>query len=95
VIDAATLVRRLTARKYPSSGRYLFEPYELQQLIEAVQADARRLEEDEEMASYVLRKIDDALWKQFLAKAAAEQVHPMALLVRLITDYVNTNGGGR
>lgn len=40
------------------------------------------------MASFVLRRIDDALWTRFLAKAATEGLRPKELLLRLIAAYV-------
>src|SRR5262249_3287559 len=88
VIDAATLVRRLLARKYPNAGRYLFEPYELQQVIEAVQADAAPPPEDD-MAMVVIRRIDDDLWAKLRAQAAAEQIGVRELVLRILTAYVN------
>lgn len=88
MIDAATLVRRLLARKYPNAGRYLFEPYELQQVIEAVQADAAPPPEDD-MAMVVIRRIDDDLWAKLRAQAAAEQIGVRELVLRILTAYVN------
>jgi len=41
VTAAETIVRRLTAKKYPNAGRYLFELNELVQIVEAIQRDAR------------------------------------------------------
>jgi hypothetical protein len=43
------------------------------------------------MASFVLRRIDDALWAAFRAKAAAEGLTTKTVLLRLIAAYVNAN----
>jgi hypothetical protein len=41
------------------------------------------------MASFVLRRIDDALWARFRARAEAEGITTKDLLLRLIAAYVN------
>lgn len=40
------------------------------------------------MASYILRKLDEALWRQVKSKAAAEGVTLRALFERWMLDYV-------
>lgn len=40
------------------------------------------------MSSYILRKIDPALWRQVKAKAASEGVTIDALLRRLLADWL-------
>jgi hypothetical protein len=49
------------------------------------------------MATFILRWIDDALWKQFCAKAEADGLRRKEALLRLIADYVQapptTKGG--
>jgi hypothetical protein len=87
---ADTIVRRLTAMKYPNAGRYLFEPHELVQIVEAIQQDARgQAAPEDDVATFILRHIDDRLWDQFRAKAAAEGVTTKQLLLRIIEAYLN------
>jgi hypothetical protein len=40
------------------------------------------------MASFILREIDDNLWKQVKSKAAAEGITLKELVTSLIKDYV-------
>lgn len=40
------------------------------------------------MASFVLRRIDAALWQAFRDKALATNQTPKAVLLQLIADYV-------
>jgi hypothetical protein len=41
------------------------------------------------MATFLLRRIDDALWQRFVAKAAAQGITPKALLLRIIKACVD------
>jgi len=41
------------------------------------------------MASFVLRHIDERLWAHFRAQAAADGIHPMQLIFRLMQAHVN------
>jgi hypothetical protein len=43
------------------------------------------------MASYVLRRIDDALWNRFRVLAAKEGVTTTDLLMRLVAAYVQAH----
>ncbi len=42
------------------------------------------------MRTYILRRMDDELWRQFKTKAASEGVSIRVLIERLITDYLKT-----
>ena len=41
------------------------------------------------MASFILRKIDDALWRRIKSKAALEGVSLKDLIERLLRDWVD------
>lgn len=42
------------------------------------------------MASFVLRRVEDAFWRQVKSKAAAEGVTVKAKILQLLADWINT-----